>query len=71
MRRGLGAGLLFAVACSACWIAPLVLAALGGGWAGALGGSWAWIVAVAAATGTSPVLLRRLRRRRGCGCPPA
>lgn len=71
MRRRLGAGLLVAGACSACWIAPLVVAALGGGWTGALGGGWAWIVAVAAATGASLVLLRRLHRRRGCGCPPA
>ncbi len=78
MTRRLGTGLLFVGACSACWVAPLLIALLGAGWAGALGAEWIWMAAVAcaAAAGLLAVGLVRRRRRaasRGCarGCNPA
>jgi hypothetical protein len=70
VKRNLGTGLLVAGACGACWIAPLLVALLGAGWAGALGAGWAWAVVAGCAGLAGLVLLRRIRRRRqgACGC---
>lgn len=73
MKRRFGLGLLVAGACGACWVAPLLVAALGAGWLGALGARWPW-TAVAAATGAIAVIAaRRFARRHrpnACGQPP-
>jgi hypothetical protein len=70
MTRRAGTGLLFIAACSACWVAPLLIALLGAGWAGALGGSWSWMLAVACVLAVGLVAARRIQRRRSaaCGC---
>ena len=73
VKRRLGTGLLVVGACGACWIVPLLIAALGAGWLGALGAGWAWMMGAAIATGAALVLVRRIQRRRrhGCACPTA
>jgi hypothetical protein len=73
VRRKLGTGLLLAGACSVCWIAPVLVALLGAGWAGALGAGWTWAIAAGCAGLAGIVLLRRVRRRRrrACGGAPA
>jgi hypothetical protein len=70
--RKVGSGLLFIGACSACWVAPLLIALLGAGWAGALGASWIWMIAVAAVVTAGLVAARRIQRRRAaaCNCSP-
>lgn len=67
MSRRVGLGLLIAGACSACWIAPLLVAALGAGWLGALGASWPWMLGGAALGAIAVVVGRRLRRRQRSG----
>lgn len=73
MKRRVGTGLLFLGACSACFIAPLLVGLAAGGWAGALGAGWPWVVGVAATGAAAFMVLRRVQRRRrpGCACPPA
>lgn len=73
MKRRIGIGLLVAGACSACWVAPVLVAAVGAGWLGALGASWPWMLATATAAGLALVAARRLARRPpdACGHPPA
>jgi hypothetical protein len=73
MKRRIGTGLLFVGACSACWVAPLLIALLGAGWVGALGAGWTWMAGAAVVAGATLVLVRRVQRRRrpGCACPPA
>jgi hypothetical protein len=70
VKRNLGTGLLVAGACSACWIAPVLVALMGAGWVGALGAGCAWAVAAGCASLVALVLLRRVRRRRQgvCDC---
>lgn len=72
MKRRIGIGLLVAGACSACWVAPVLVAAIGAGWLGALGASWPWMLATGA-TALALFAVRRLARRRpsACGQPPA
>lgn len=65
-----GAGLLFVSACSACWIAPLLVGLLGAGWLGALGVSWPWMLGATALGALGLLTVRRIRRRPGCACPP-
>ena len=62
--RKVGTGLLVIGACSACWIAPLLTALLGAGWAGTLGASWVWMAAVAGVVAAGLVAARRIQRRR-------
>ncbi len=74
MSRRVGLGLLVAGACSACWIAPLLVAALGAGWVGALGAGWPWMLGVAVLAAAAVVVGRRMQRRRRpgtCAAPPA
>lgn len=70
MSRRLGTGLLVVGACGACWIVPLLVAAVGAGWAGSLGASGIWMACAALLAGAGAVLLRRSQRRRArCACP--
>lgn len=71
MRRNLGTGLLVAGACGACWIAPILIALLGAGWAGALGAGWGWAILAGCAGLVGLVLQRRFRRRAGGACAGA
>jgi len=73
VKRNLGTGLLIAGACTACWIAPVLVALIGAGWVGALGAGWTWAIAAGCAALVGLVVLRRVRRRRqdACGCAPA
>lgn len=73
MSRRIGTGLLVVGACSACWIAPLLVGLAGAGWLGARGVSWPVIAGIGVLGAAALVVGRRLRQRRrpaACACPP-
>ena len=53
MMKRVGTGLLFVGACSACFIAPLLVGLLGAGWVGALGAGWGWMAGAALIAGAT------------------
>lgn len=72
MRRRIGLGLLFAGACGACWIAPLLVGAASAGWLESMEVGLPLVVGGGILAAIVVSLGRRLSRRRrprGCAVP--